>query len=254
MKCIYCLRSTNGSTSIPHCLPEALLRGGPALPVGTVCDGCNHYAGANLESVLVRHPAIALPLQLLAIPGKTGKTRKKLGVYETGVEPDAAVTFPVEEPVITLGADGIRRATVRGKADPSFDMDPFRRSLYHGAFNLATLHRGYEWALGLQNDPVRKYVRHPKKKERWTFLQAHHTVYSTRAPITAESLEVEGADIIRFRFFQVEFYVDLLNSGCLETARFDPSGAGSVIGWNWKTPKPPPSDSTRHFRVSILDK
>lgn len=137
MRCIYCLRDSTKSRSIPHCLPEALLRNGPALSIGAICDACNHYAGTNLEAILVEHPAIAFPLQLLGVPGKNGKPRAKLGVFERGIEEDAAVTFAIPTPEISLGPDGVTRAEFEIGLDPGFNMMQFRRALYHAAFNLA---------------------------------------------------------------------------------------------------------------------
>src|SRR5688500_9551120 len=98
MKCIYCLRESSRSRSVAHAVAEALYPHGPVMPPGAICDHCNHYFGANLESMLVQHPAIALPMQLHGLPGKTGKPRAKLGTFERDVEPGYSITFPSTKP------------------------------------------------------------------------------------------------------------------------------------------------------------
>jgi hypothetical protein len=248
--CIYCLRNTSRSKSVPHALPQALYPQSIALPVGAICDQCNHYAGSNLEPTLVQYPPIALPLQLHAVPGKQGRPRKKLGIFERDIVPNAAVTFATEEPVIATGVDGARNATVRIWLDAKFDMDKFRRALYHAAFNVAAYNRGIDWALSKECDAVRTYVRRPRKNERWTFVQAEHGQASNEY-VAVTPVELKGADILRLRIFDLDYFVDLINSGCLDTTKIEPEGAGTVVGNNWKRAEPPSREPGRHYRMSV---
>jgi hypothetical protein len=160
-RCIYCLRDSSKSKTVAHALPEAILRNGPIMTHGLICDGCNNYS-AQLEAVLVSHPAIAMPIQLLGLKGKKGKPRTKLGEFMRGAEDGATITFATTEPIITVDPDGVRRATIKSLPDPRFDMAKFSRALHLAAFNVAALNRGAEWALDPARDAVRAYVRKPR--------------------------------------------------------------------------------------------
>src|SRR5207302_4508945 len=99
------------------------------LPKGTVCDGCNHYIGYELEAVLVAHPVISLAIQTFHLKGKGGRRRKKIGNVDRTVH-QGGITIPCEEPVFTT-VNGVRTATLRPLMDNSFDFRRFRRALHH---------------------------------------------------------------------------------------------------------------------------
>lgn len=235
-------------------VPEAILLGGPALPIGAVCDGCNHHFGSNLEAMLVRHHLIAIPLQMMAIPGKGGRPRAKLGLYERGVKEGAAITFPVQKPIPRYDANGVRIGfSFTPKVDKRFDMNRFSRALHLIAFNAAALHRGLEAVLDAQFDDVRRYVRAPRRKERWPFIEICEQLERFVPGVSVQGLELEGRDVVRLQIFNTCFYVDLLNSGCLLAARSDDIGRTvNIIGPDWVAPEEPPSDPTKHYRVSVF--
>jgi hypothetical protein len=216
---------------------------------GLICDGCNNYS-AQLEAVLVSHPAIAMPIQLLGLKGKKGKPRTKLGEFVRGAEDGATITFATTEPIITVDPDGVRRATIKSLPDPRFDMAKFSRALHLAAFNVAALNRGAEWALDPARDAVRAYVRKPRLGERWTFVKI--TADSdVRSLIQVTPVEMEGVDILRLSIFSLDYFVDLANSGRLETVRITPAEAGSIVGRDWKPSKPEKSKPGVYYRASI---
>ena len=250
-KCVYCDKDSTASKSVAHIFPEGLKPGGPALKPGIVCDKCNHYFGANLESVLLSHPHIALPLQLMGVPGKKGKARKKLSVYEREVEPDADVTFPIAPPKISYDEFGVRSWTLQPLIDKNFDMDCFRRALYHIGFNLVVAHRGLEAAREERYAPLRKYVRRPLLGERWPFLQiTTPPSRSLRTSVGARAVPLEGRELLAIAIFNTTFCIDLLNSGCLLTARVE--GSATIIDPDWVPATQEQAPPGTHYRASIL--
>src|SRR5690606_34628734 len=88
-ECLLCRRSVGTFRSRSHAFPEAIYPNGPCLPPGVICDPCNHYVGTKLEPVLLGYPLIALPLQVAELPGKKGKARKRIGIFDREVVPEA---------------------------------------------------------------------------------------------------------------------------------------------------------------------
>lgn len=249
--CAYCDKNSTTSKSVAHVFPEGLYPRGPALKRGIVCDACNHYFGAKLESALLAHPLIALPLQLMGIPGKRGKARKKLSVYERDVVPDADVTFPIAAPKISYDRFGVRTFTFQPLVDKNFNMDCFRRALYHIGFNLVVANRGLEAARDARYAPLRNYVRRPRSGERWPFLQIITTSFEVFVPsVGAKAIDLSGRDLLVLTIFNTNFVIDLLNSGCLLTAEAE--GSAKIIGPDWTPEAQEQAPPGTHYRVSIL--
>jgi hypothetical protein len=62
---------------------------------------------------------------------------------------------------------------------------------------------------------------------------------------------MEGVDILRLSIFSLDYFVDLANSGRLETVRITPAEAGSIVGRDWKPTKPEKSKPGVYYRASI---
>jgi hypothetical protein len=217
-----------------------------------VCDSCNHYAGRKLERVLVGHPLIAIPLQLGRLPGKAGKPRKRLGVYEIDVTPEGGITFPIEEPKIWIDKKGVKRAkfSIHPLIDPNFDFDRYRRALHHIGLNLTAINEGLETVLREEFDPVRKYVRAPKKNERWPFVEITEQFSKFVPGVDAKRLSFDRGLLIRLRIFNTTYFIDLLNSGCLLTSRVSGKGAKIFLP-EYKSPTPK-VDPRRRYRATII--
>src|SRR5688572_6854486 len=84
--CLYCRKDASDAVGEAHVLPEGFAANSRALPIGSVCDGCNNYLGRKLDQMFVKHPAISLMVQFLGLPGKSGKPRVRLGVIERNEE------------------------------------------------------------------------------------------------------------------------------------------------------------------------
>jgi hypothetical protein len=254
--CVYCLGDSSGTKGRAHVFPEGLLPNGPIVPLGAVCDGCNQYIGSNLESVLLNHPLIALPLQLDGLPGKRDRPRKKLSIFERNVVPNASITFPIEAPKFSFDANGVRGTEVsfnlRMAPETVSEMDCFRRALHHIGFNLLVRSRGSAHALTHTYDPVRQYVRRPTKGERWPFLQIVNdlTFYDRR--IRGGLVPFEEALFVRLRMLTMEVWIDLLNTGRLLKTRVTVEGNGkaTMVGSNWE-PSPAQQSGNKRYRASI---
>ena len=53
MECIFCHKDSSSSKSVEHIIPESLGNKEHILPVGYVCDECNHYFSIKLEKPLL---------------------------------------------------------------------------------------------------------------------------------------------------------------------------------------------------------
>ena len=189
----------------------------------------------------------------MAIPGKKGRARKKLGVFERDVEPDADITFRVAPPNIEYDALGFRTASFTPLLDPKFNMDRFRRALHHIAFNAVIAKKGLAIARGDRYAAVRNYVRQPKQRERWPFAQTlTHSLEVFVPHVGAQFLDIgdDKVELMRIRIFNSDFYVDLQNRGRLLTARVE--GSAFLVLPDWKQPTQSASADGKIFRVSIM--
>lgn len=247
-RCIYCHKDSSKSSQIPHAFPEALLPNGPAFAVGDMCDKCNQYFGKELETMLTMHPLIAMQIQSHGLPGKKGKERKRLNVFERVVEENRTVLqFNVAPPKFEYDSNGIRvRANITPLWDPNFCMGRFSRVLHMIAFNLAVLNRGLDMAFEPIYTAVRDYVRKPRPGEFWPFLQVVQGLSDVRLKAQVTPLApTDGGDggLVAISLFNLHFIVDLLNSGTVTPDHIrvsEPAGDIRIIGPDWKPPQQEP--------------
>lgn len=251
--CLLCGPTSNDFKSRSHAFPEAVYPGGPALPPGIICDKCNNYVGRKLEPVLLGYPIIALPLQMGELPGKRGKPRSRIGIFDRDVVPDAAITFEIEEPEITSDPYAGKKAkfSINPVVDPAFDIGRLRRALHHIGFVLLAIQEGKEVAAQATYDPVRKYIRAPKKNEHWPFWQLVERLDVVIPEIEAKLAEIEDAMVVRLRLLNSEFLLDLRNTGIINRMRITPDdGRARLIGEDWE-PNPRKGPDDKRYRVSI---
>lgn len=167
MRCIYCLHDTHGVAGKGHVVPEAVARNDLVLPLGAVCDSCNHYLG-RLDSILGKHPLVSLGAQLLRVPGKKGKVRRVMGTVSQE-QREHAISIPIAaEPVVSsLGTAW----SVTPLVSDEFNDFEFRRALHHVGLNALAHEEGVDRACEPSLHAVRPYVRQPNKGERWGFGQ-----------------------------------------------------------------------------------
>lgn len=210
MKCIYCLNLSDSTKGIAHVFPEAIIKNNVTLPIGSVCDDCNNYL-KELDSALIAHNHIWPLIQIMGLPGKKGKPRKKLGFMERSEE-DQSISINLSQKRIEKISCTDKQIHVQVKNPQEFEDKLFRRALHHIAFNSLAL-GGQELVLKSIFDNVRKYIRQPKKGEVWPYAQYFPS--GREAPIDVAPIPNTPGLIIRLGIFHNDFYVDLLNSGGL---------------------------------------
>lgn len=251
MRCIYCLEDSSASRGAPHVIPEALGKNEFLLPVGSVCDDCNHYLGHELDSVLVAHPIVSLLVQFLELPGKNGKPRKVLGNVARDVHP-RAVTIPTDRPVFSY-ENGTRTATASVLVPRNFSLSKFRRALHHVALNLIAKHYGVERALDAQFDAVRTYVRKPAKAERWPYAQHMGFDKGLTRDLTLSLTQEEEPEIVIIGVADAAmFAVDPLNTGKLAAwAKRELPPGSTFVDASDDVPRESPRKAGREYRLSI---
>lgn len=71
--CLFCRRRDVDFTSVEHIFPESLGNKEKLLPVGVVCDSCNHEVLAPLDAALCDFAPIAMMRAIYGIESKSGK-------------------------------------------------------------------------------------------------------------------------------------------------------------------------------------
>jgi hypothetical protein len=222
------------------------------LPIGAICDACNHYLGHELDDVLVAHPLVSFFVQFLGLNGKSGKPRKVLGNVSRNIHPNS-VTIPTEAPVFRTEADGSRTATVRPVVARNFSLSRFRRALHHIGLNVLALQDGAERALEAAFDPVRRYVRSPHKGERWPYAQYLNIENGLARDVTLVLEREADAEFVGIVIAKsIIFGVDLLNTGRLEAwmTRELPKGSHIVAATD-DVPREGARNDGKSFRITL---
>jgi hypothetical protein len=219
-------------------IPEAIGRNQLVLPKGAECDACNQYAGKRLESNLIRYPEIALAVQFLGTPGKSGKSRAEIGgLTRERLDPN---TVRVKGKIlgrVEAGTDGRLRVVGRVPATKDFDFRRFRRGLYHMGLNMVAAQLGIERALEARFDSVRRYVRNPKPaNESWPYGQIYSPEKGFQRLLAGQFIQVGEVEFAAIRVSHVTFLLDLERSGELEKAAHWMGGV--FVPGDWELPPP----------------
>jgi hypothetical protein len=252
LRCIFCLEDSSRSRGVPHVAPEALGPHGLTLPIGAVCDSCNHYLGHELDNVLVSHPVIALFVQFLGLPGKEKRTRKQLGNVVRDVHP-GMITIPIESPTTSTDTDGSRLTTARVLVPRAFSLARFRRALHHVGLNMLAKQDGVERVLSHEFDAVRSYIRRPAKVENWAYAEFVTFDRGLAPDLTLFIARESEAEIIAMMIAKsAVFAVDLLNTGALRTwATRELPSDWSLVGPDVDIPRASRNDAQVQYRISI---
>lgn len=71
--CLFCRQSDGGFTSVEHVFPESLGNKEVILPVGVVCDRCNHQSLSPLDAALCDFAPVAMMRTMYGVESKAGK-------------------------------------------------------------------------------------------------------------------------------------------------------------------------------------
>src|SRR5437660_7492320 len=214
LPCIYCKDPKGPFKGDAHVFPEGLVANPLVLPSCTVCDPCNSYLGANVDSALIAFPYFALAIQVLGLPGKAGRPRRRIANVERDEGGDW-VTVPIAAPKKVAAPDGGTAMNVRPIVDKTFRMPAFSRALYHVALNVLALEVGHRFVLREHLDGARRYVRSPGKGAFMPFLLTASSLENIRAVVRGRRATEAPGETVVLQIFNYDFYIDLLNRGGL---------------------------------------
>jgi hypothetical protein len=210
-KCIFCLASSEHSKRRAHVVPEALMANEVVLPVGVECDSCNEHL-SDVESALIHHNRIWLPIILNRVPGKAGRLRKGLGQFEvTYTDGEIHVQANLRDEDIVRRDDG--KMEINMSDPPQYDDLKFRRGLFAIGLRYIVLKLGQQIALEPRFDSVRSYVRAPKRGASWKYVQVPFPDTPIRNQLRIHFVDGAPGLTVRLRSFVDDFYLDVLNTG-----------------------------------------
>lgn len=209
--CLYCGSISSNSVGCAHVLPDAVIANTATLPRGAICDSCNQYLGHELDAALAMHPAIAVAIQFAAAPGKRGRARQELGGIAISPRDDGKIDIRMQARYSEINDDdaGPSSATLDLALPSRRDLDRIRRAIHHIGLNAFAYAHGLEAALAPRFDPVRRYVRRPHPKQRWSFLE-RPVDQPHGAPFSVGVFEACGNAFVSIRLRFTEFVVGLI--------------------------------------------
>jgi len=210
--CIFCLCEKEDQRSVEHIIPESLGGGDLAvLPNDTVCDSCNHYFGAKIESKVLRD----YPFNVLRLFSGV-RTKKKSW---------AALNHPIGK----LKASPYDRII---GLDPSDDETEHRllagnrtqfriiaetenpllmcRFLLKVALECVARDCLLD-ALKVKYAEARRFARNPHRGDSWWFMYRHDPVADggQNTKTQAEIVELQGVEMGLITIFGCNFFVPL---------------------------------------------
>lgn len=253
VRCIYCRTPNDGTSDRAHTFPEAVTENRFLLPRGAICKPCNRYF-SDLDTVLAQHPFVAVPIQFLAIPGKGGRPRRRVGGIEQVYDQFTGkryIQFRTEEPTVTWDSKGRRSFAYQPFVDGSFDLWKFRRSLHYVALNAAAHALGVDTALDSRFDRVRQYVRYPDRRtQHWPYMQSVSSFDRIREEVDILGEHGDECDFVGLRIFNTSFGVDLRNSGEIALLSSKRMPAAQLVGPEFRYQRSPTS-AGRQYRLTI---
>ena len=96
MRCIFCKKSSEGSKSVEHIIPESLGNENHVLPAGVVCDACNNYFSRKVEGPLFDLLYFRTLRSEEFILSKRGRPAQVPAILTPGPHP-VQLAFPAED-------------------------------------------------------------------------------------------------------------------------------------------------------------
>ena len=185
--CLFCRQADGGFTSEEHIFPESLGNSEYLLPVGVVCDRCNHGPLSIVNEALANFLPIEMMRTWHGIPSKTGKlpafkfdngTLRCVGRGELYLSLDSEKGQP-EAPPAPPGRKGMAFSASRNEASPR-RLRNVHRALLKMAVEFAWIDLGEEAALSSTFDHLRERV-----------LNGRHSGYLAFPEKSATSEEIQ---------------------------------------------------------------
>lgn len=239
-QCLYCKSTSNEFTSPEHIVPESLGNKELILPVGVVCDRCNHGKLALLDDFLLNFEAISFVRVINRIPNKEGRMPSaKFGnmIFKTtatgiGVEMDKMSSkhfiegTPLNDNSVPLKFKMKGRKFTRGHCAL------LARALYKIALGITYLDEGPLLITDKRFDEVRDIILE-KKKDFSGYIILESSAPTSRSNMSYRIVNLPDGTrlyMYQFDFFGIKFMFDfekreLVNGQILRDQGF------SVLQW-----------------------
>lgn len=198
MICIFCLCEKEDQRSVEHIIPESLGGGDWAvLPHDTVCDHCNHYFGAKVESKVLQD----YPFNVLRLFSSVRTKKKKWAAVN---HPIGKLKASPYDRVIGLDPinDEVERQIINGDRTQiriiaeTYNPILMCRFLLKIALECVALDNFID-AIDFKYAEARRFARNPHKGDTWWFMYRYEPSahWGQNKETWVEIVEVEGAEM-----------------------------------------------------------
>lgn len=212
MICIFCLCQKDKQNSIEHIIPESLGGGDWAiLPSDIVCDSCNNYFGAKVESKVLQD----YPLSLLRLHSGVRTKKRKWAALK---HPIGVLTASPYNNVLGLdpSTEEIEHQLLSGTRT---QMRIIAETVYPALMCRFLLKIALECvasdclldAMTVKYEHSRRFARSPRRGDNWWFMYRYDpSVDGGKSKQTkVEIFEIEGAEMCHIMIFGCDFFVPL---------------------------------------------
>jgi hypothetical protein len=210
--CVFCLGEKEDQRSVEHIIPESLGGGDWAvLPPDTVCDSCNHYFGAKVESKVLQD----YPLNVLRLFSAVRTKKKKWASLNHPIGKLAASPYgrvigldpsddEVEHQILTGNRAQFR--IIAETANPLL----MCRFLLKVALECIALDCMLS-AMKVRYAEARRFARNPQRGDSWWFMYRFDPTADCgqKKETRAEIVEIDDAEMGLITILGCNFFVPL---------------------------------------------
>lgn len=213
MICVFCLCDKEDQRSVEHIIPESLGGGDWAvLPPDTVCDSCNHYFGAKVESKVLQD----YPFNVLRLFSSVRTKKKKWAAVNHPIGKLKASPYnrvigldPIDDEVERQLLNGDRtQLRIIAETDNPLLMCRFLLKI---ALECVARDSVID-AIKVKYAAARRFARNPHKGDSWWFMYRYEPSADggQNKETRAEIVELEGAEMGLITLFGCNFFVPLV--------------------------------------------
>ncbi|MBE0552437.1 MAG: hypothetical protein IH625_01980 [Rhodobacteraceae bacterium] len=212
MICVFCLCEKEGQRSVEHIIPESLGGGDWAvLPPETVCDLCNQYFGAKVESEVLQD----YPLNVLRLFSGVRTKKKKWAIID---HPIGKLSASPYDRVIGLepSSEDIEYQLLTGNRTQFRIIAETKNPLLLCRFLLKVALECVARdcvlnAMKVRYAEARRFARSPQRGDSWWFMYRFDPSADGRQnkEVQAEIVEIEDAELGLISIYGCKFLVPL---------------------------------------------
>lgn len=212
MICVFCLCEKEDQRSVEHIIPESLGGGDWAvLPPDTVCDSCNHYFGAKVESKVLQD----YPFNVLRLFSGVRTKKRKWSTVDHPIGRLKASPFdrvigldPIDDETERQLLTGDRtQLRIIAETDNPLLMCRFLLKI---ALECVARDSVIE-AMKVRYAAARRFARNPHIGDSWWFMYRFDPALDggQNEEIQVETVEIEGAEMGLITILGCNFFVPL---------------------------------------------